>query len=78
MNGFELGNARLFWHPRRIVGCRAFGWQLDWRFDSWLPFSIRTGRRHWQVLNLGRLGVLTAGRVERPLARPNTDPKDQP
>lgn len=48
----------------RLYGVRVPGWQLDYRPDGWLPFSIRTGRRHdWHVLRLGKLGCVTLGRL---------------
>ena len=59
---------RIFVTPT-ISGVRAFGWQLDYRPDGWLPLSIRTGRREWHVLRLpwgacvtlGRLSVISTG-----------------
>jgi hypothetical protein len=44
---------------------RAFGWQLDYRRDGWLPFSIRYGHRRWHILQLGRMGCVTLGRLIR-------------
>jgi hypothetical protein len=48
-----------------IYAVRAFGWQLDYRANGYLPFSIRHGRRKtaWHILPLGRFGCATLGRV---------------
>lgn len=44
------------------------GFQLDWRRDeSLLPLSVRTSKRKWPghiVLNLGRFGFITLGRLK--------------
>ncbi|WP_032364054.1 hypothetical protein [Rhodococcoides fascians] len=51
-----------------LAGIQALGWQVDVRFDGWLPFSVRYGynprdnafRYVWRVPVLG--WVITAGR----------------
>lgn len=51
---------------RRIYAARAFGWQLDYRPDGWLPLGVREGwprEPRWYVLPLGRFGCVTFGRV---------------
>lgn len=51
---------------------RAFGWQLDYRADGWLPLGVREGWwGGWHVLQLGRFGCVTFGRLAKPL-RPVT------
>ena len=54
----------------RLYGVRAFGWQVDYRPDGWLPFSVRHGLRKgrpddWRVLSLGRFGCMTLARTYR-------------
>ncbi|GEP38871.1 hypothetical protein NPS01_25340 [Nocardioides psychrotolerans] len=49
-----------------IRAVRAFGWQLDWRPDRWLPLGVREGwpgAPRWWILDLGRLGMATLGKV---------------
>lgn len=53
----------------RIRALRAFGWQLDYRPDGWLPLGIRgelglswSGPR-WHVLRLGPFGCVTLRRL---------------
>lgn len=46
-----------------MVAVRAFGWQLDYRRDPWLPFSVREGKSDWRILRLGRFGNVTLGRL---------------
>lgn len=53
---------------RHMVGVRAFGRQVDVRFDGWLPFSVRYGHNPdfayvWRVPFLG--WAVTAGRVRK-------------
>ena len=48
---------------RNISGVRAFGWQIDYRPDGWLPLGVREGWERWHVLRVGRCGVITAARM---------------
>lgn len=50
-------------HP--IFGVQGRHWQVDYRPDGWLPFSVRNGNRKWHIIPLGPLGALTVGRVSR-------------
>lgn len=51
----------------RFRAVRAFGWQLDYRPDGWLPLDVREGTETgWHVLPLGRLGCVTLGRIRKP------------
>jgi hypothetical protein len=54
---------------RSMTGFRAFGWQADIRFDSWLPLSVRERRNKGgfeYVLRVPLLGWhVTLGRLTR-------------
>ncbi|MDN4173935.1 hypothetical protein QWY28_13320 [Nocardioides sp. SOB77] len=67
---------------RSIYAVRAAGWQLDYRPNGWLPLGVCQERPRrwplwsavpwptsprWWVLDLGRLGVATAGRLTPPV-----------
>lgn len=56
-------SARAF-ASRSIIGVRAFGWQIDYRPDGWLPLSVREGRNEYfgRVVKIGR-GHLVVGPV---------------
>lgn len=54
----------IFYAGSGFLGVRAFGYQLDYRADGYLPLSVRGGKKAWKVLSLGRLGIITFGRLE--------------